>query len=1059
MTSSTIRTRLRGGAVALAALVLIAGASAALLLYRNTQERGVAYGDRAAVPMTYSSAPSIGANTFLNLEPDPEKIRRELAILKSAGIGIIRQQFIWEEIEPRQGVFWSEFRQESSWSKYDVIVESARAEGLEIMARLERPPRWATQDWEPENPASQKPPDDLERFGDFVEAVVSRYKGDIRYFQIWNEPNLWGEWGESDPDAAEYVEMLRIAHDRAKGANPEAVIVVAGLAPTTERGPRNISDILYLQRMYFLGAKDYFDIASTMSYGLLTGPNDIRIGERWTNFPRAILWRDVMEAFGDSNKPIWASEYGWMALPEGWSGRPSIWGNHPVETQSSWTVDGIARARDQWPWMPTIFIWASRWPVQSDPDDPTYWFRLMDPDFTPRPALLALREFAAGAEIVGVGFHQEDHPAFSFRGPWPREPSDEAVDGLWSATGVAGAIAEFRFEGDAVDLVTRRGPDMGVLRVRIDELDALADEVPKNRYGQATIDLYSPIPEPASIFHLASRLPRGDHLLEIESLGRPSSLSTGGKVVVDAVVVTNARPLWPYAATAGTWMIGIAILAWRFLTPVWDGMPAGIRRITPVPPVFRHQSVHGISVAALAAAVVAAALLGLLPGGPLASPQTIVRAVILLYVVILAIARPESVAVVAVGAQFLQPVRPQVGPFSFPLPELLFAALALGWAIRGIYRRGFEVRSSAVGWIALYFVAAALAATAFSDYPKFALRSLRTNVVEPVALFFLLTAYIDRRRSVVLVAALAAGGAIAGLTAVFDPLLDRVIIAGVPRLRGIFDSPNNLAFTLERTLPLLLGIFLAAGNPRLRRVAGTTAIAIGVLLISTFSRGAWLASVSGLILMGTPLWRRLSGIRQALVAGGVLIPVAVFLGFIGAERISVLFRAGDRSGVSRVWLWDSSIQMIRDFPLFGLGPDNFLYHYPAYLRPEAWREPNMSHPHNLFLDGWLSVGVFGVLALLAALGAFFYLIRRMYAAGYRTPSRTVILGSAAAMTAAALHGLVDNSYFLPELAGFFWSMLAFAVAGSGGGRKQPHLESTSSTDPNAEAITDPQISG
>ena len=390
---------------------------------------------------------------------------------------------------------------------------------------------------------------------------------------------------------------------------------------------------------------------------------------------------------------------------------------------------------------------------------------------------------------------------------------------------------------------------------------------------------------------------------------------------------------------------------------------------------------------------------------------------------------------------------------------MLLAALALGWVIRGIYRRGFEVRSSTVGWIALYFVAAALASAAFSDYPKFALRSFRTTVIEPVALFFLLTAYIDRRRSMVLVAALAAGGAIAGLTAVFDPLLDRVITAGVPRLRGIFDSPNNLAFTLERTLPLLLGIFLAAGTPRLRRLAGSTAIAIGALLISTFSRGAWLASASALILMGTPLWRRLSGIRQAVVAGGVLIPVAVFLGFIGADRISVLLRAGDRSGVSRVWLWDSSVQMIRDFPLFGLGPDNFLYHYPAYLRPEAWREPNMSHPHNLFLDGWLSVGLFGVLALLAALGAFFYLTRRMYAARYRSPPRTVILGCAAAMTAASLHGLVDNSYFMPELAGFFWSMLAFAVAGSGGARSQLDWESTPSTNPNTEAIPRPQTPG
>ena len=39
------------------------------------------------------------------------------------------------------------------------------------------------------------PPDDLEDYGDFVFAFASRYKDDIDFYQVWNEPNIYPEWG------------------------------------------------------------------------------------------------------------------------------------------------------------------------------------------------------------------------------------------------------------------------------------------------------------------------------------------------------------------------------------------------------------------------------------------------------------------------------------------------------------------------------------------------------------------------------------------------------------------------------------------------------------------------------------------------------------------------------------------------------------------------------------------------------------------------------------------------------------------------------------------------
>lgn len=1014
------------------AVFLLAGSLGGLFSYFRLFGRGVAFGDEATTPIAHSDAPSLGANTFLHREPDVANIHRELSILQSAGVGIIRQQFLWEEIEPVKGRHWDDRLGRSTWERYDTIVAAARARGMEIMARLERSPRWATPGWQPAKPASQKPPADLEDFGDFVEAVVSRYKGQIRYYQIWNEPNLSGEWGESNPDAAEYVAMLKVAYRRAKRADPNAVVAAAGLAPTTERGPQNISDLIFLQRMYFLGAKDYFDVASTMSYGLSTGPRDYRADEGLTNFPRAVLWRDVMNVFGDGSKPIWASEYGWNSLPPGWAGQPSIWGNNrsPAE-QAAWTVDGIRRARDEWPWMPTIFVWASRWPVSADPADPTLGFRLMEADFTARPALQALRDFTAAGPVAGAGFHQENDRAFDYQGPWPREPSDDAVLGFWATTGVAGAAAHFRFTGDSITLISRTGPDMGLLRVRLNGQEALADLVHMNQFGQAVIDLYSPESKREVRFPIASRLPGGTHLLEIMSTGTASPASTGAKVVIDGLLVANPRPLWPYAATGAVWLAVMTALAWKYSRPAWNLIPPRLRALRIEPPILPATEVFGINAAALAGAGVAVLLIAALPGAGLISPYTLIRAAAFAYLVVLGVSRPEVLAVLAGAAQPWHPVRPRIGPLTFAIPEIILAALALAWLIRGAFRRRFEVRRSGLLYAAACFAIASLAAAVFAGYPKFALRGFRTTIFEPVVLFVLLTAYLNRRHVMALVVALAAGGTLAAITAVFDPVTGRLITAGVPRLRGFYDSPNNLAFVVERTLPLMASLALSPALGSARRVLAGIVVALAGILIATFSRGAWLGSAIALVWPAVPGWHRLRP-RLRLPVGALLVTsLAALGGLVGADRLSFLARASDRSAASRISLWESSLQMIRDFPIFGVGPDNFLYRYSDYLRAEAWREPNMSHPHNLVLDLWLSVGPFGTAALLAALGLFFVYLRRAYRFPERALPRPVILGLAASMTAALAHGVVDNFYFLPELAGYFWVMLACAtVAGA-----------------------------
>lgn len=418
-------------------------------------------------PIAHTSHNPYAVNTFLEQEVEEAKIRRSLEMIREAGFHWIRQQFPWEDIEIHgKGDFEDRRTQphKSAWEKYDRIVELAQEYGLEIIARLDNPPAWSRA--QGNEIGTFAPPDNLDDFGDFVYAVVSRYRGQIVYYQIWNEPNIYPEWGEQPVDPVAYTELLKVGYTRAKEADPEAVIIAAGLAPTTEMGPRNLSDLVFLQKMYDAGAKGYFDILSVQGYGLWTGPDDRRTDPSRTNFSRPLLIREIMVKNGDGDKPIWAAEVGWNALPEGFSGTP-VYGRVSEELQAQYAVRAYERAQEEWPWMGVMSYWFFKRADDRERGQPFYYFRLVEPDFTPHPVYGALKELATSQPAVGLGYKQEDHWALNYGGRWETEFDKSASLGAYRV-GFPEATLSFAFRGTDLSLVMVEGERSGILEVVID---------------------------------------------------------------------------------------------------------------------------------------------------------------------------------------------------------------------------------------------------------------------------------------------------------------------------------------------------------------------------------------------------------------------------------------------------------------------------------------------------------------------------------------------------------------------------------------------------------------
>ena len=166
-------------------------------------------------PIDNKAAYPYGINTFWNKKSKRPKIEAMLRMISEAGFVWLRQEFPWEDIEVDGRGRFTDSRLDrdgdgepdtiDTWVKYDQIVELTEAHGLRLMARLSNPPAWSRADPEA---GDRAPPDDLADFVNYATAVAARYRGRISHYQIWNEPNIYPEWGNNPIDPAGYTELL-----------------------------------------------------------------------------------------------------------------------------------------------------------------------------------------------------------------------------------------------------------------------------------------------------------------------------------------------------------------------------------------------------------------------------------------------------------------------------------------------------------------------------------------------------------------------------------------------------------------------------------------------------------------------------------------------------------------------------------------------------------------------------------------------------------------------------------------------------------------------------------
>lgn len=250
-----------------------------------------------ATPIT-ANPYGIAAGSSLTSLSDSE-LEARMAGIQALGVSWIRFDVDWSLVQPQS-------KSEYSWAGYDRLYASAKAHGLSVLGILDYTPSWARSG---NCGSAQCAPSDLGAFAQFAAAAATRYKDQGAHsWEIWNEPNNPQFWQPS-ADVGQYTALLKQAYGAIHAADPNAVVITAGLSPQADSG-NSLSPVSFVKQLYADGAQGSFDAVADHPYTFPLTPASSG-NHAWNQMAAGSnSIRALMVANGDSGKKIWITEFG-----------------------------------------------------------------------------------------------------------------------------------------------------------------------------------------------------------------------------------------------------------------------------------------------------------------------------------------------------------------------------------------------------------------------------------------------------------------------------------------------------------------------------------------------------------------------------------------------------------------------------------------------------------------------------------------------------------------------------------------------------------------------------
>jgi O-antigen ligase len=246
------------------------------------------------------------------------------------------------------------------------------------------------------------------------------------------------------------------------------------------------------------------------------------------------------------------------------------------------------------------------------------------------------------------------------------------------------------------------------------------------------------------------------------------------------------------------------------------------------------------------------------------------------------------------------------------------------------------------------------------------------------------------------------------------------------RLKAFYLSPNHLAMYLAPAFLMALAFWFEIKKFWQKIFLFLASCFLLFILYFTYSYGAWLGLLAALIFVAIFLWQRELWDKRKLFLIFCLLFIVFLLiaaSQLDSAKLNNLLISDHSSWQSRLMVWRSAGEILKDHWVLGIGPGLFQQYYLEYQKyfPVPYLEWAVPQPHNLFLAFWLQAGLLGLIGFLWLVIIFFQqtidFLKSFKGADKKQP---LVIFLAAVLIYILVHGLIDTTFWKNDLALIFW---------------------------------------
>lgn len=219
------------------------------------------------------------------------------------------------------------------------------------------------------------------------------------------------------------------------------------------------------------------------------------------------------------------------------------------------------------------------------------------------------------------------------------------------------------------------------------------------------------------------------------------------------------------------------------------------------------------------------------------------------------------------------------------------------------------------------------------------------------------------------------------------------------RIYSTFFNPNIFGFYINAM------IISSCGNHDFKKMNLEMTVFLSgiVCLFLTFSRTSWISLIAALLLA--------SIFNKKYLKYAAIVSAAIFgMDYVfGIGRLNPSSAAGDSSFLYRIEIWKACLQLIKDYPLTGIGFGTLFKHISEY---STVVKTNIEHCHNIYIQSLTETGIIGF-------GIFSFLIFKAAATILKNikarQDNQIWITAFIILSMALIHGLVDSVLLTPQI--------------------------------------------